>query len=465
MDQFKPFYDPVIFNNSLDSVDLGTHIIATYYVEDTIPGEDFLDHFDLLKEMILEGSTGTWTEVKEESPEVRQKLSGKLLGYYEIPAPLGVKKAIVQVGFPIEAWEPNLPMMLLSFAGNCFAYCSRLRLLDVSFPKKLVQAFRGPKFGIEGIRNILGVRDRPLVLQIIKPKMGMTPKQTAQQVYQTALGGVDMVKDDEMTSDTEYCKFMERLDAVMAALQKAEDETGKKMLYFISITDEVNKIVEKAKRAIEAGANGFLLCYSASPSILRVLAEDPEMNAPILLHPSHMLSMIARIGWPVMAKLCRLCGADMMLTPTYWSGIPVVSLEESIRSAQVQLAPFFHIRKNWPMPAGGMYPGVLPIVAREFGMDIVVPAGGGILGHPQGYTAGARAMVQAAEAVAQGISLEEAAKRQPELRAAIEKWGIPKRPQTPWVQTHRGKYHQGGDPRSTVEIYLGKRPLGEEHNL
>jgi len=458
----EPFYDPVIFNNSLDGVDRTNHIIATYYVEDTIPGEDFLDHFDLLKEMILEGSTGTWVEIKEESPEVKQKLSGKLLGYYEIPAPLGVKRAVVQLGFPIEAWEPNIPMMLLSFAGNAFAFCSNLRLLDVCFPEKLVENFKGPKFGIEGMRKTLGVKDRPLVLQIIKPKMGMSPKQTAEQVYQTALGGVDMIKDDEMTSDTEYCKFMERLDAVMAALQKAEDKTGKKALYLISVTDEVNKIVEKARKAVEAGANGFLLCYSASPSILRVLAEDPEINVPILLHPSHMLSMVSRIAWPVFAKLCRLCGADMMLTPTYWSGIPIVSLEESIRSAQVQLAPFFHIKKNWPMPGGGMYPGVLPIVSREFGMDIIVPAGGGILGHPQGYTAGARAMVQAAEAVAEGIPLEEAAKTKPELRAAIEKWGIPKRPQTPWVQKHRGKYHLGGDPRSTVENYLGRRPAGEE---
>jgi len=462
MKKIKPLYDPILFNNSLDGVDRTNHIIATYYVEDTIPGEDFLDHFDLLKEMILEGSTGTWVEIEEESPEVREKLSGKLLGYYEIPAPLGVKRAVIQLGFPIEAWEPNVPMMLLSFAGNAFAFCSKLRLLDVCFPEKLVKNFKGPKFGIEGIRKILGVKDRPLILQIIKPKMGMTAKQTAQQVYKTALGGVDMVKDDEMASDTEYCKFEERLEAVMSAIHKAEDKTGKKVLYLINVTDEVDKIVEKARKAVEAGANGFLLCYSAGPSMLRVLAEDPEIKVPILLHPSHMLAMIAKISWPVMAKICRLCGADMMLTPSYWSGIPMVSLEESIRSAQVQLAPFFHIKRNWPMPAGGMYPGLLPILVSEFGTDIIVPAGGGILGHPDGYTAGARAMVQAAEAAAEGIPLDEAAKTRPELKAALEHWGIPKRPKTPWVQKHRGKYHPGGDPRSTVEIYLGKRPADDK---
>ena len=91
-------------------------------------------------------------------------------------------------------------------------------------------------------------------------------------------------------------------------------------------------------------------------------------------------------------------------------------------------------------------------------MDIIVPAGGGILGHPMGYTAGARAMIQAAEAVSENIPLEEAAKTRPELRAAIEKWGVPERPRTPWVQAHLGKYHLDGDPRSTVETYLGREP-------
>ena len=243
-----------------------------------------------------------------------------------------------------------------------------------------------------------------------------------------------MAKDDEMTSDTEYCRFEDRLEAVMNALDKAEKKTGKKVIYFISITDEVNKINEKARRAVEAGANGLLLCYSAGPSALRVLAEDPRVNVPILLHPSHMLSMINRISYPVFAKLCRLCGADLMLTPTYWSSIPLVSLEEGLRSAQVLTAPFFHIKRTWPMPAAGMYPGLMPVLMREFGTDIIVPAGGGILGHPDGYTAGAKAMMQAVEASMEDVALEEAAKTHPELRAAIGHWGVLKRPSTPWLR-------------------------------
>ena len=430
----------------LDGIDREKYVIATYYVEDTVPGVDFLDHFKLLQSIIVEGSTGSWMEVKEELGEVRERYAGKLLGYYEIPAENGVKKAVFQAGYSIESWGKSVPMMLLSSAGNCFIYSPKLRLLDVCFPEGLVKEFQGPKFGIDGIREMTGVKERPLTLHIIKPKMGMTPDQIASQVYETALGGVDMCKDDEMTSDTEYCSFDERLEAVMGAIDKAEKKTGKRVLYFISITDEVNKINKIARKAVDAGANGLLLCYSAGPSALRVLADDPKVDIPILLHPSHMLAMMNRISYPVFAKIGRLCGADMMLTPSYWSTTPVVSLEEGLRAGQVLTAPFFHIKRTWPMPAAGMHPGLLTVLVNEHGKDIIVPAGGGMLGHPGGYRAGAMAWRQASEAVNEGIPLDKAAAKNPELRAALDHWGELKRPATPWLRAGP-QYH----PKATRE--------------
>lgn len=321
----KLYYDPMMFNQTLDGINLKRHIIGTYYLEDPLPGEDPIDHFSLVQSLAFEGSTGTWEEVKEHSEDVIEHLSGKVVGYYQIPSSDNVKRAVIQLAFPIDAWQANVPMILLSIAGNCFAYSAKLRLLDVYFPEDLLTHFKGPKFGISGVREKLKIYDRPLSLHIIKPKMGMTPEQTAKQVYQTALGGVDMVKDDEMTSDVCNSRMEDRLTAVMEALNKAKEKTGKQVIYFVSITDEVDKIVDKAKRAIKLGANGLLLAYSAGLSILRVLAEDPDIDVPILLHPSHMIALTPSISWPAMAKICRICGADLMLTPTYWSTIPMVS--------------------------------------------------------------------------------------------------------------------------------------------
>ncbi len=155
-----------------------------------------------------------------------------------------------------------------------------------------------------------------------------------------------------------------------------------------------------------------------------------------------MIAAQPRIAWPVFAKLIRLCGADQMLTPTYWSSIPMVSLEEGIRTAQVKLAPLAHIKPMWPMPCAGVYPGLTPILVGEYGPDIVIPAGGGMLGHPDGYTAGAKAWQQAIAGTMSNENFLDFAKRpeNKELRRALEKWGYIERPRTPWLRV-APKFH------------------------
>jgi ribulose 1,5-bisphosphate carboxylase large subunit-like protein len=194
-----------------------------------------------------------------------------------------------------------------------------------------------------------------------------------------------------MCSELENCPFEKRLETVLKALAKAERETGHKTLYMVSIPPAVDRIQEKARKACEMGATGLLLAYSAGPSILRVLAEDPKITAPILLHVSHLLALLPRMNFPVLAKICRLCGADMMLTPSIWSSIPVASVEECLRVSQTLHAPFYHIKPIFPMPGAGVYPGVVPPMLEENGCDMIFMAGGGMLGHPMGYTAGAKA--------------------------------------------------------------------------
>lgn len=446
----KRIFDPDMFDFQWESINHDRYIVGTYFIEDTLPDQDWIEHLGQVQRMALEGSTSSWMRVKDDTDAVREKLTSKVLGYYEVPTDKPhTKAAVVQIGFPIDAWDVNLnvPMMLLTIAGNCFAFSDKVRLLDVYFPKDVVNRFKGPKYGISGIREILGVHDRPLILHIIKPKMGMTPEETAAQVYQTAIGGADLCKDDEMLSDLENSPWEKRLEAVLKAQAKAEKETGQKMLYMLSITDEIDRVNEKARKAVEMGATGLLLAYSAGPSSLRLLTEDPAVKAPVLLHVSHMLSQIPMISFPVFSKLCRLCGADMMLSPCIWTSIPMVSAEESARNYQVMVSPMYHIKPTFPMPAAGMYPGLVPVLMEEFGIDQVIPAGGGMLGHKDGYTAGARAWRQAIDATLKDIPLTEAAKKHPELKAAIEQWGIRVRPTTAWGYTGKD-FHPSFAPKN-----------------
>jgi hypothetical protein len=115
----KRYYDSEIFHQMLDGIDLDDHVIASYYLKDRLEGEKFLDHFALVQSMALEGSTGTWEKVEEDTEEVRKAMSSKMVGYHEIPGEdRYTKSAVVQLAFPSRSWGYNVPMMLLAPAGG-----------------------------------------------------------------------------------------------------------------------------------------------------------------------------------------------------------------------------------------------------------------------------------------------------------------------------------------------------------
>ena len=103
-----------------------------------------------------------------------------------------------------------------------------------------------------------------LALMLVLPGPGTSPGGLG--VVESALGGADLCKDDEMCSELANCSFDDRLDAVLRALEKAEQETGEKTLYMVSVTDEVNRIQEKARRPCRGhGPAGRLSCRAVGP--------------------------------------------------------------------------------------------------------------------------------------------------------------------------------------------------------
>jgi len=114
----RTYYQPEIFNQILDGVDRKRNIIATYYLKDRKEGVEFMDHLTLIQSLALESSTGTWEKVSEDTEEVRETLSCKLVGYYQIPNDdKYTAEAVIQFAMSIDAWIENVPMMLLSIAG------------------------------------------------------------------------------------------------------------------------------------------------------------------------------------------------------------------------------------------------------------------------------------------------------------------------------------------------------------
>ncbi len=415
---------------SLDGIEQEDYILATYLM---ISRSD--DLLSRAAAIAVEQTTGTWTPVPEETPEVRRKHVGKVLGVYEapdyemaVPADVSERSYIVQIAFPFINIGAQIPMLLSTVIGN-ISMAGKLKLLDLSFPKQFLDAMKGPKFGIEGVRKYLNVPVRPLINNMIKPCTGIAPEVGAKLFYQAAVGGCDMVKDDELLSDAPFSAMTKRVKLFMEMERKAFEETGERTLYTVNVTDRPDRMLENAKRAVDLGVNGLMVNYlTVGISALSMLADDPDINVPILAHLDFAGVMYESCcsgisSQLVLGKLPRIAGADIVVYPNPYGKFEFMR-EKYLRIAMAHRLPLHNVRPVFPMPGGGVHTGMVEVLTADLGFDYVLGVGGAVHGHPMGAISGAKAMRQAVDAAVAGVPLEEAAENHPELKAALESWGV-----------------------------------------
>jgi 2,3-diketo-5-methylthiopentyl-1-phosphate enolase len=223
--------------------------------------------------------------------------------------------------------------------------------------------------------------------------------------------------------------MIDRVKLYMKKEKEVYARTGERTIYTANVTDRPDRIKENAKRAVDEGVNGLMVNYlTAGISTLQTLADDPDIGVPILAHldfagvfyESPFSGLSSHL---VLGKLARLAGADMVVYPSYYGKFPFLK-ERYIRIAHHLTEPFYHIKPTFPIPGGGVHPGMVPFLLGELGNDSIIAAGGAVHGHPGGAMAGAKALRQAVEAVMSGMTLEEAAKKYRELKSALDLWGI-----------------------------------------
>jgi len=413
-----------------DAIDVEKYVIGTYYAG--LP--PFIDAREVAYAAAVEQSTGTWIAVPGETPEIRKRHIAKVIGVYEvpqyeysIPKDLERREYVIQVAFPWENFGAQIPMLLSTVIGN-ISLGGRIKLLDLRFPKSWLKEFKGPKFGIKGLRKLLGVKERPFLNNMIKPCIYPSAKMGADLCYKAAAGGADIIKDDELLANPGFNCIEERIPLFMEAIDRADSEKGEKTLFTVNITDEVPKIFENAERAIELGANALMVNFMAvGYSAFRHICEDPSLKVPVLAHMditgAMSYSPITGVATPIIiGKLPRICGSDITVFPAPYGKAPLLK-ERFLAMAHDMVMPLQNIEQTAPMPSGGISPGMVEDVVKDLGTDIVIGSGGGIHAHPDGPTAGARAFRQAIDAVMKGVSAKQYAQDHPELQKAMDSWG------------------------------------------
>ncbi|MDE2949573.1 MAG: RuBisCO large subunit C-terminal-like domain-containing protein [Chloroflexota bacterium] len=412
------------------------YLVLDYYFESVVPPEE------AAARLCQEQSTAQWKRVGFDE-DLRERFGAKVIDLqvtgvldqpsYPLPSVERAKtyQCRVTIAHPHGNFGPKLPNILTAALGEGAFYSpgiAAIKLIDIEFPESFLGQFEGPKFGIQGLRDMLEVYDRPIFFGVVKPNIGLSPEDFAELAFQSWLGGLDIAKDDEMLSDVAWSPLRERAEKAGKARLKAEEITGEKKIYLANITDEVDQLIHLHDIAVERGANALMVNgMTTGLSAVRMLRKHSQ--APLVAHFDFIapLTHISYFGVhaKVMTKLQRLAGFDVVIFPGFGARMKTPD-DEVLQSVRECLKPWGQIKTALPVPAGSQWAASTALLYERLKtIDFGIVPGRAVFAHPMGPKGGAASLRQGWEAVTAGKSLEAYARNHIELQLAIESNTLP----------------------------------------
>jgi ribulose-bisphosphate carboxylase large chain len=202
--------------------------------------------------------------------------------------------------FPLSNVGGDVTLLVSSLLAGEWADAAvfaRCRLVGLEWPAGLLP---GPAFDAP---------EKVLVGAIVKPSLGLSPAQVAATAKQLAAGGADLIKDDELLGDPQWCPLEERVSAVAAVLPDG-------VRYAANVTGPIDSLLDRAARVVELGTGAVMVnAFAQGLDSLRALREA-DLGVPIFAHRVGAAlwarSRAIGVAPDVIAELTRLCGADFV---------------------------------------------------------------------------------------------------------------------------------------------------------
>jgi ribulose-bisphosphate carboxylase large chain len=403
-----------------------------------------------------ESSTATWTVVWTDRLTAHEHYQGKC--YRIDPVPGNPEQFMAYIAYDLDLFEEgSIANLSSSIIGNVFGFkaLKALRLEDMRIPPHYAKTFQGPAHGIVMEREYLGKYGRPLLGATVKPKLGLSARNYGRVVYEALRGGLDFTKDDENINSQPFMRWRDRYVHCMEAVTKAEAETGEVKGHYLNVTAAtMEDMYERADFAKEIGSVIVMIDLTAGYTAIQSMAKWARRNGVLLHlhragHSTYTRQKSHGVSFRVIAKWMRLAGVDHVHAGTAvgkLEGDPasVRGYYETLRCDKADPDPVrgLYFEQDWaslpavmPVASGGIHAGQMHQLLSLFGDEVILQFGGGTIGHPMGIAAGATANRVALEAMVKArnegrdIDLEgpdilrAAARRSPELDAALATWG------------------------------------------
>jgi 2,3-diketo-5-methylthiopentyl-1-phosphate enolase len=394
-----------------DSIDHNEYVIIHYKI---VPRQGLtLDEVAAI--IALNTSLGTIRPLPYETEAERFATQAKVLSTTNMGS-----CGYVRIAYPIDLCgiTEGIPQLLnVIWYASEFIDTTSLWVDNIDLPMRFIKQSRGPRFGIPGIRERIGIESRPLFGTNTKPRRGVSLRQIVDACYESLLGGADYVMDDELIVDPAGdLAFRHRVPAMVEVVRKARGATRQTKWYIANVTASPKRAYEYAKFAIEAGADALLAnAFTMGYAAFAELAEDSEIDVPIIncgLGAGILTRPPYETGTAdvVLSKLSRICGADAAYTGCI--GTELWYTQEVLRPTVVALRnPLHGLKPSMPVGAGGLTIANLWQGISFLGPDVILLAGRGILGFPGGPRKGASAFRHIVENIPYDLSREEGDKK------------------------------------------------------
>lgn len=257
-----------------------------------------------------------------------------------------------------------------------------IRLMSFELPDPMYNDYPGPRFGRTGIRELCGVERGPILMSAVKP-LGRSPKELAKMVYDLAVGGCPIIKDDHSLLNQDYAPFRERVLQAVMALADANEKTGGKSMYIANCTADGLQFLDRAYAAQEIGADGIMAAPGLTGfTLIRDLARADDFHLPIFLHPSFsgplVLSEDSGISpFCYYGQLSRLAGADAVIF-TSFGGRFSFSRDVCQKICEGTEENMGDLNSIFPVPSGGMRWQLFRDMYRTYGPDSIFLVGGAL---------------------------------------------------------------------------------------
>ena len=317
-----------------------------------------------------------------------------IVGQVDSVADIGGGVFEARIGLSVATTGLEAGQLLNMLFGNTSMHPD-ITLADAEFPETMLNAFGGPRQGLEGLRKLAGAQGRAMTCSALKPQ-GSDARTLAALAGRLSKGGLDFLKDDHGIADQHYSPFAERVPRIAEAMA-----ANGKTIYLPSLSGHLESMRKQVEIARAAGVKAVLIApMIAGLSTFHALVRD-NPDIAFMAHPAMVGS--GQIAPPFLfGKLLRMLGADAVVFANHGGRFGYTPA--TCRAlADMALKPWGALKPAVPVPAGGMTLARVSEMLQFYGKDVMLLIGGDLL------SAGTRISEEAAKFQDEVVRRSEAA--------------------------------------------------------